>query len=223
MKRRLILFLKVSAPVLIGFLIAYVLIPRPWHHRWGATDAEVRATLPGDNLIAATSQITHGITVDAPAERVWPWLMQIGQDRSGFYSYTPLENFFGCEMPKVETLKREWKPRTQGETVWFCAPQRFKGQGYMVAAVVDPQKAFVMVSGPDWAALQNGGRRSGGSWGFMLEPLDANHTRLLARLRGGTPPTLAGRTVGATFWDPAHFFMERKMLKTIKRLAETTS
>jgi len=67
--------------------------------------------------------------------------MQIGQDRSGLYSYTPLENLFGCEMPKVEALKPEWKPRTQGETVWFCAPQRFNGQGYMVAAVVEPQES----------------------------------------------------------------------------------
>jgi hypothetical protein len=170
MKRRLILFLKVSVPVVIGFLIAYVLILRPWHHRWGATDAEIQKTLPGDNLIVATSQITHGITVDAPAEKVWSWLMQIGQDRSGFYSYTPRENLFGCEMPKVEALKLEWKPRTQGETVWFCAPQRFNGQGYMVAAVVEPQKAFVMVSGPDWSTLQNGGRSSGGSWASSSNP-----------------------------------------------------
>lgn len=204
------------------FAIAYPLILRPWHQRWGATEAEVRATLPGDNLIAASSQITHAITINTPPEKVWPWLMQIGQDRSGFYSYTPLENAFGCEMPKVEQLRPEWKPRTMGETVWFCAPKRFKGQGYMVAAVVDPQNAFVMVSGPDWNSLQSGGRAAGGSWGFVLQPVDSNHTRLIARLRGGKPPTLWGRIIGAVFWDPTHFVMERKMLKTIKRLSETT-
>jgi hypothetical protein len=223
MKPRLILFLKSVVPVTIGFLIAYPLVLRPWHHRWGATDAEVQATLPGDNLIAATSQITHGITINTSPEKIWPWLMQIGQDRSGFYSYTPLENLFGCEMPKLERLNSNWKPRAQGETVWFCAPRRFKGQGYMVAAMVEPQKSFVMISGPDWSALQAGNRAAGGSWGFILEPIDANHTRLLARLRGGTPPTLAARVVGAAFWDPTHFFMERKMLKTIKRLAEMQS
>jgi hypothetical protein len=223
MKRRLVLFLKGAVPVVIGFLIAYTLILRPWHHRWGASDAEVQGTLPGDNLIVATSQVTHGITIDTPPEKIWPWLMQIGQDRSGFYSYTPLENLFGCQMPKVERLNADWKPRAQGETVWFCAPKRFKGQGYMVAAIVEPQKAFVMVSGADWSALQAGSRAAGGSWGFILEPIDANHTRLLARLRGGTPPSIAARVAGATFWDPAHFFMERRMLKTIKRLAEMPS
>ena len=223
MKHRFFLFLKVAVPVVIGFLIAYQLILRPWHHRWGASDAEVQGTLAGDNLIAGTCQFTHGITINTPPDRIWPWLMQIGQDRSGFYSYTPLENLFGCEMPKVERLNPDWKPRAEEETVWFCAPKKFKGEGYMVAAVVEPEKAFVMVSGPDWSALQTGNHAAGGSWGFILEPIDASHTRLLARLRGGTPPTLAARVVGAAFWDPAHFFMERKMLKTIKRLAETTS
>jgi hypothetical protein len=223
MKRPLLLILKGLVPLVLAFLIAYPLILRPWHHRWGATDAEAQGTLPGDHLIAATSQVTHGITINTPPEMIWPWLMQMGQDRGGFYSYTPLENLFGCEMPKVERLHSDWKPRSEGETVWFCAPEKFKGQGYMVAAVVEPSKAFVMISGPDWSALQAGNRAAGGSWGFILEPIDASHTRLLARLRGGTPPTLAARMVGAAFWDPAHFFMERKMLKTIKRLAETSS
>lgn len=223
MKNRFILLMKVAAPLVFSFLIIYAVILRPWHHRWGATDAEVRAVLPGDNLIAASSQVTHAITIDTPPQKIWPWLMQIGQDRSGFYSYTPLENLFGCEMPKVERLMSGWNSRTEGETVQFCTPKRFKGQGYMVAAVVDPQKAFVMVSGPDWAALRTGNHAAGGSWGFVLEPVDPNHTRLIARLRGGTPPSFAGRIIGATFWDPAHFLMERRMLVTIKKLAESAS
>jgi len=69
------------------------LVLRPLHQRWGARDAEVRAALPGDDLTAARSQITHAITINVPPERVWPWRMQIGQDRSGFCSYTRLENF----------------------------------------------------------------------------------------------------------------------------------
>src|ERR1700745_4352654 len=102
MKRRLLVFLKGAVPIAIGFLIAYMLILRPWHHRWRVTDAEVRGSLPGDNLIAASNQVTHGITINTPPQKIWPWLMQIGKDRSGFYSYTPLENLFGCQMPKVE-------------------------------------------------------------------------------------------------------------------------
>jgi hypothetical protein len=126
-------------------------------------------------------------------------------------------------MPKVERLVPEWKPRTAGETVWFGTPKRFKAQAYMVAALVEPQQAFLMVSPPDWKKLEAGGRGEFGSWGFILAPLDASHTRLIARLRGGRAPSCWSRVVGYTFWEPAHFVMERKMLQTIKRLSETTS
>jgi hypothetical protein len=166
MKSRLIPFLKVVTPALAVFLVIYALVLRPWHQRWGATDAEVRAALLGDDLIAAKSQITPAITINAPPEKVWPWLMQIGQDRSGFYSYTRLENMIGCEMPKVERLVPYWKPRTVGETVWFGTPKHFKGQAYMVAAVVEPQRAFVMVAPPDWKKVQAGGRGEGGELGI---------------------------------------------------------
>lgn len=223
MRNRLVAFVKVIAPVVAAFLVIYAFVLRPWHQRWGATDVEVKAALPGDDLVAATGQVTHAITINAPPEKIWPWLMQIGQDRSGFYSYTPLENLIGCEMPKVERLVPGWKPRAVGETVWFGTPKHFKGKAYMVAAVVDPQKAFVMVAEPDWKKIQAGGRGQAGSWGFFVEPVDGNHSRLIARSRGGTPPSLWARVVSASFWDPAHFVMERRMLKTIKRLAETTS
>jgi hypothetical protein len=114
----------------------------------------------------------HAITINAPPEKVWPWLMQIGQDRSGFYSYTRLENMIGSEMPKVERLVPDWKPRTVGETVWSGTPQHCKGQAYMVAALVEPQRAFVMVGPLDGKKVQAGGPGAGASWGFVLEPVD---------------------------------------------------
>jgi hypothetical protein len=220
MRSRLIPFLKLVTPVLAVFLVVCAFVLRPWHQRWGATDAEVHAVLPGDDLVRAQGQVTHAITINAPPEKVWPWLMQIGQDRSGFYSYTPLENLVGCAMPKVERLVPDWTPRAVADTVWFGTPKHFQGQAYMVAAVVEPQKAFVMVASPDWKKIQAGGHGEGGSWGFVLQSVDANHSRLIARSRGGTPSSLLARVVGVRFWDPAHFVMERKMLRTIKRLAE---
>src|SRR5450631_4172946 len=66
---------------------------RTWHPRWGATEAELGPRLPGDELLPApASQVTHAITIQATPERVLPWIMQIGQGRSGFYSYTWAEN-----------------------------------------------------------------------------------------------------------------------------------
>ena len=220
---RLSVLFGIAIAIVGAFLLLYAVVLRPWHRSWGATSAEVQAALPGDDLMAATGQVTHAITINAPPEKIWQWLMQIGQDRSGFYSYTRLENLIGCEMPKVEHLVSEWKPRTVGETVWFGAPKRFKGQAYMVAAVVEPQRAFVMVAGPDWKKIQAGGRGDSGGWAFILTPVDANHTRLIARLSSGTPTSLGSRLAGTAFWEPVHFVMERKMLFTIKRLSERES
>ena len=194
---------------------------RGWCLRWGTTPTEVHATLPGDDLFPVyAGEATHAITIQASPQQVWPWLMQIGQDRSGFYSYTFLENIAGCEMPRVERLVPEWKPRRVGETVWFATPKRFGGQGRMIAAVVKPQRSFVMVGANDWERLQAGRPAREGFWSFTLEPLGDGRSRLIARVRNGPPPTLASRGVGRLFWEPMHFVMEQKMLRTIRDLSE---
>jgi hypothetical protein len=201
--------------------LAYHLALRGWCLRWGTTQAEVHAVLPGDDLFPFyVGEATHAITIHASAQQVWPWLMQIGQDRSGFYSYTFLENLIGCDMPKVEHLVPEWKPRVVGETVWFGTPRRFDGQARMIAAIVQQQRSFVMVSTNDWGRLQKGGRAQEAFWSFTLEPLGDGQSRLIARLRTGTAPTLASRATGRLFWEPMHFFMEQKMLRTIRQLSE---
>jgi hypothetical protein len=107
--------------------------------------------LPGDFLLPDTAgQVTHAVTIHAAPQQIWPWIMQIGQDRSGFYSYRPLENLFGCEMPKVERIVPEWPARTQAETVWSATSKRYKGQAKMIAALVEPARTFAMVSPADW-------------------------------------------------------------------------
>jgi len=189
--------------------------------QWGTTASEAHAAMPGDEVFPVyTGEATHAITIRATPDKIWPWLMQIGQDRSGFYSYTILENAFGCSMPKVERLVPEWKPRTRGETVWFCDPKRFNGEGKMIPAVVDTNRAFTMVSPKDWQQVQAGGYALEGFWGFTLQPIDAGTTRLIARVRSGPPPSLGSRLMGRLFWEPAHFIMEQKMLRTIRDLSE---
>jgi len=79
-----------------------------------------------------------------------------------------------------------------------------------------------MVSLNDWQSLQTGGRAHEGFWSFTLEPLPDGQTRLIARIRGGTHPSLSARLLGRLFWEPAHFVMERKMLHTIRDLSETS-
>ena len=88
-----------------GALAAYVFLIRPWHLKWGATEEELKMPLPGDELVKHPKlNATHAITINAPVAEVWPWLVQVGQKRGGFYSYTWLENLVGCEMSNADQI-----------------------------------------------------------------------------------------------------------------------
>ena len=79
-----------------GITTLYLMVIRPWHLKWGATDEEVNRALPGDDLISNPKiNATHAITIAAPIDEVWPWIAQIGQGRGGFYSYEAIENALG--------------------------------------------------------------------------------------------------------------------------------
>ena len=101
-----------------GLGVEYVRRVEPWLRHWGATEAESSATLPVDELVEPDARsITRAITVRAPVDDVWPWLVQIGQDRAGFYSYTWLENLVGAGMRNARSVHPEWQARRTGDTV----------------------------------------------------------------------------------------------------------
>jgi hypothetical protein len=214
--------IPVAASVVIGAAgLAYFLFARPWHLRWGATAEELTATLPGDAICPdSAGQVTHAITIDAPPEKVWPWILQIGQDRGGFYSYTALENMIGCEMQNTDHVVPEWQTRAVGDTVWFATPKHFDGQARMIAAIVEPQRALVLATPADWERIKAGVRGKETTWAFILKPVHEEKTRLIARVRRDAHPGLWKSAANYAFWEPAHFVMERKMLLTIKHLAE---
>ena len=79
----------------LGALPLFMTAPlyRRWHMRWGATDEETRLAMPGDDLVPLASfNATRAITITAPPEQVWPWIVQMGHRRAGFYSYDLLDN-----------------------------------------------------------------------------------------------------------------------------------
>ena len=197
-----------------GVLAAYNYKIRPWHLRWGATDEESTAELPGDDVKPnAASQATHAVTIDAPAEAVWKWLVQIGQGRGGFYSYDFLENLFGVEIHNTTQIKPEWQRLEVGDFVrgaqdeWFGG--RFKGKAGWYVIRMDEARALVLRD-----EIEHG------SWAFILKPLAENKTRLVIRARGDKPSNLWMKIFNYGFFEPAHFIMERKMLLTLKRRAE---
>lgn len=194
---------------------------RRWALSWGTTPAEVASAWPCDELSPHATEIaTRAITIAAPAGAVWAWLVQIGQDRAGFYSYTWLENLFRCAMPRVERLVPDWPDRTLGENVWMARPDRYQGNARQRVVRIDPQRVLALVSPSDWGRVVRRETSAGGSWTFILIPLDAERTRLVVRSRGPEAPTFVQRLFWMTVFQPAHFVMERKMLLRLRSLAE---
>jgi hypothetical protein len=193
----------------VGATMLYRAKVRPWMYTWGARGNELTAKLPGDELVeAATPSTTRAVTVKAPVEAVWPWLVQIGEDRGGFYSYSLLERAVGAHMHNADTVHPEWQERRVGDTVWLG--RRYGELGRQVVAAVEPKSHLVLVSPKDFDRIQNGGKASG-TWAFYLRPQNGR-TRLLARGSGGA--------VGHAAFDIPHYVMEQKMLRGIRDRAE---
>jgi len=188
-------------------LAAYRWGLRPWYERWGATDEEVRAALPGDELVPyPVIARTKAITIGAPVQKVWPWLMQMGQDKAGLYSYELIENrLLGCDIHNSNQIVPEWQTLQVGDPVRLYPKDRQGPPPYLIAAI-EPERALVMGHRDD-----DGGWSD--TWQFVLSPLDGQRTRLIHRVRG----------VSMGMWDVlqlGYFVMERAMLLGIKERAE---
>jgi len=201
--------------------ITYDRILRPWHQRWGMTRDELGRSWPGDELVPnACGDATHAITINAPASQIWPWIVQMGQDRAGFYIYTQLENLVGCEMRNAGQIVPEWQQRQVGDMVWMAPKRKFNGVGRMEVALLEPNRTMILVPPSDVPPSARPGGVANSTWGFILEPIDEHSTRLIMRARGECSPRLRDRVIGYSLWEPAHFIMERKMMLAIKDRVE---
>src|SRR5450755_2108292 len=114
--RHATLKMRLGTSLAAGALVAYMLLVRARLLDWGTTSDERLAALPGDELVSpANIQATRAVTVDAPAEVVWPWIAQMGQGRGGLYSYDALENFVGCDMHSADEIIEGWQSPAPGD------------------------------------------------------------------------------------------------------------
>jgi hypothetical protein len=195
------------------FLLYAVIVTamRPVYQTWGTTAFERGMTLPGDAFgPAARYRVDHGVTIRAPADSVWPWLVQLGQDRGGFYSYDWLERLFGDDVHNADRVHPEWQRLGVGDCIRAAQPDYLWGKlgdlGWRVSEIV-PRRALVL---ENWGA-------------FVLQPVDSATTRFFVRTRGDGRPTLAGvllGPVGIFVFEPAHFIMQRAMMLGIRDRAE---
>ena len=193
--------LWILAPFGAAAVISYVRWVRPWQLSWGAMPEELARSLPGDDLVEKpTFNATRAITIAAPPDKVWPWLVQAGMTRAGWYSYDILDNL---GRPSAWRIIPELQDLAVGDIVPMSPDGR---QGIPVLAM-EPPTSMV------W------GTPGDTTWVWQLQPVTDNSTRLLSRIRSRyrwSPPGIAFSAL-VEFGD---IWMMRKMLLNLKDRAE---
>jgi hypothetical protein len=198
-----------GAAAAIAAYSALIALVRPRHMRLGATPQEAAAPMAGDSIVAGAVQSTRAITIDAPSEAVWPWIVQMGQDRAGFYSYDVLERMTGAGIRNADGIVPEWQHLQPGDLMrTYRYVERFEPLGWFVAEV-EPERALVVRN-----------KLSTWTWSLQLTPLDdGSRTRLIARTRSA-PKSGLGAVTEVLLAEPAHLIMEVGVLRGVKHRAE---
>jgi len=200
----LIAWLGAAEGFVVGLLIAagvigmYLVVVGPRQRRWGATQQEVARAMPGDALLRRDApSTTRAIMIDASPEVVFPWLLQIGYGRGGWYSYDWIDN---DGKPSVERNDPALQRLAVGDRI-----EMLPGLGPIVREI-EPNDHIVSGSETE-------------SWCLLVEPTHDGRTRLISRWRQDWPRS-AGTYVWTALADPGAFVMEQKMLRRIRDLAE---
>jgi hypothetical protein len=211
MVKKMGILLIVILGAVIFLFVVFRFIVRPWYLSWGATEAEIAETLPGDELLPSAAIVqTNAITIQASPQKIYPWIIQLGQQKGGFYSYEKLENLAGCDIHNADRIHAEWQNTVPGDQVLMFPADKGGPPPYLVAAM-QPDQVFILGHHPG-AALT--GRDWNDTWQFILKPVDAQTTRLVIRTRTNN--------VGG-IWDivePISFVMQYGMMNGIKLRAE---
>ena len=122
-------------------LIVYLLCVRPWHLRWGATDAEVERAMPGDDEIKNPTHVTtRAVTIRARPDEIWSWLVQMGYQRGGMYSYDWIDRLLGIlDRPSADRILPEFQHLEVGDVIPMGS-----GPSWPVAAI-EPNQSIVLV------------------------------------------------------------------------------
>jgi hypothetical protein len=192
--------------VILTALLLYWFPIRRWMNRWGTTPSDLTRVMAGDALLAdPTYSGTMAVIVSAAPEHIWPWLVQIGYQRGGLYSYDWLDRLFGyLDRPSAIRILPEFQNLAVGDQIPIG-----QGPSWPVAAI-EPYRALVLdmrnMGAFDWV------------WQFGLYPVDDNRTQLVTR------SCVRARSAWARLVtyviEPAGFIMTRRMLLGLKERAE---
>lgn len=161
-----------TGSVVVACVVALVgVLTQPWLEQWGSTPVEQARTLPGDDIVAAPEAVyTRAITIDTPPAAIWAWLIQMGQDKGGFYSFDWAETLFTDPMRNATTIHPEWQDLAVGDLVHPFPPER--GLPPWRVRALDEHRLLILATDDDTWSLS-----------FELRPVDGQRTRLVTRFR----------------------------------------
>ncbi len=199
------------AAALLGLAAGYTVLVRPRLIRWGATDAEVSGPFPGADLIPGGERIpTMAVTIDAEPSRVWPWLVQMGADRAGWYSWDRIDNFGNRS---AERIHPEWQSISLGDRMAGTPDGR---QSWEVAAL-EPERVLGLRISPHLRGV-----RTDLLWAFALEELPGRRTRLVVGGHWRLRPRRLQRLLSVLLLEPSHWVMQGRQLQNLRRRAEAS-
>jgi hypothetical protein len=204
--RRLTIVRGCAAALLILVVAAYLGLPS--YSAWGTQQEELRAAFPGDEIISHPQfGYTMAVTIQAMPSEIWPWLLQMGQGRGGFYTHEWVENLLGADIHNADRIVPALQQLAIGDRIRLT-PDPYLGHPgqFMTVAVLQPERALVFTQ-----ILPNGAEAT---WAFVLRSQDRITTRVLARRRSGRP-TPFDRVMA-----PGYVFMDRGVLRGLRVRAE---
>jgi hypothetical protein len=204
-----------------AFVSGLFILPflRSKYRTWGSTEEELNRELPGDELVKdVKGWYNHAITINAAPADVWPWVVQLGQNKGGFYSYELLENIVGSKIHNANDIVPEFQNTLVGDKVMMTP----KAAPYIVAAI-EPGQSFVLrlrVNLQTQETVDNNqplpDKYQDPSWLFFLEETAEGATRLISRSRNDWNHSKTNTFIYSIFGVISQV-MDRKMLKGIKR------
>lgn len=206
-----------------GAFVVYAAVLRPRMQSLGTSNEERAATYPGDDLIPSGRRYgAMATTIAAPPERVWPWLVQMGCDRGGFYGFDRLDN---VGRPSADQIHERWQNLREGDRIASAG----NASRWFDVALLIPERALVLRASLTVPAARNFDPAdrlpraySDSTWGFFLRPTVEGHTRLVVTGKARGKPHALIALANWLLWDPAHWVMQLKQLAGLRQRAEPT-
>ena len=209
--------------LMAGLAVGYLAVVRPRLLRWGASDDEANGLFPGAHIVpGGTRTATMAVTIDAPPSDVWQWLVQMGVDRGGWYSWDRLDNFGHRSADRIHP---EWQAISLGDRL-AAKPD---GSQWWEVAALEPGRFLGLRMSLDLRGRPFDPTRdrphyyTDSTWGFKLNALNGDRTRLVVSGYWALRPKWLQPIVSAVVLEPAHWIMQTRQFTNLKRRTEQSA